>query len=198
MSNLPHFANLMIAKSTILNLPEKMEADGAVKIFARSIDSYGLKYAEYLGDGDSKAYNAVCDAKVYGEQPITKLECTGHIQKRMGKALLDLVSVNRNNKFVVDKHGKWLANKIVANKSRGEKLHSGIGGIGRLTVKSIKSIQGHYGAAVRSNDALPSMTPAIWAIFNHRNGDHSTCPEWCALHNGDTDEAKKSTAKVCM
>ena len=61
-----------------------------------------------------------------------------------------------------------------------------------MTVKCIKSIQGHYGAAVRSNDTLPSMKSAIWAIFNHRNGDHSTCPEWCAIHDGDTDKANKN------
>ena len=42
--------------------------------------------------------------------------------------LLDLVNGNRNKKFVVDMHGKWLANMIDANKSKGEKLYSGIVG----------------------------------------------------------------------
>ena len=78
-----------------------MEANRAVKIFASSTDINGLTYAEYLEDGDSNAYNALCHAKVYVEQPKTKLQCTGHIKKRMWKALLDLVNGNRN-KFVVD------------------------------------------------------------------------------------------------
>ena len=42
--------------------------------------------------------------------------------------LLDLVNGNRNKKFVVDMLGKWLANMIDANKSKGEKLYSGIVG----------------------------------------------------------------------
>jgi len=36
-----------------------MESSGAVSIFTRSIEKYGLIYKEYLGDGDSSSFNDV-------------------------------------------------------------------------------------------------------------------------------------------
>ena len=36
-----------------------MEKEGAVEMFLRSIDKYNLKYAEYIGDGDSNSFGAV-------------------------------------------------------------------------------------------------------------------------------------------
>ena len=30
-----------------------------------------------------------------------------------------------------------------------------------------------------------------WAIYNHRSGDHSKCPDWCpATKSGDVDATK--------
>ena len=58
-----------------------------------------LQYTGYLGDGDSKSYNSVASAQppIYGNNiGIHKLECCGHVQKRMGKRLMDLVSRNKN------------------------------------------------------------------------------------------------------
>ena len=49
-------------------------------IFRTSEALHSLRYTEYLGDGDSKAYKTVSDAGVYGPGvEISKLECTGHI-----------------------------------------------------------------------------------------------------------------------
>ena len=42
-----------------------MEASGVVTCFNRSVERYGLRYTEYLGDGDSKGYKAVCEADPY-------------------------------------------------------------------------------------------------------------------------------------
>lgn len=129
-----------------------MESEGALTIFKQSKELYGIQYAKYLGGGDSKALKTVTEAQLY-DLKIEKLECTGHIQKRMGKALLNLTSDNKTLRFIADSDGKEL-NKLVANKSRSEKMYIGIGGTGRLTAKSIKSIQGHYGAVVRGNDCF--------------------------------------------
>lgn len=166
----------------------KMEADGAVAIFSRSKDRNNVKYAEFLGDGDSKAYSTV---KERCNPDLVKLECTGHIQKRMGKALMNCVTDHKSQKFVVDGNRNWLKGKKVANRSRGEKLYTGIGGVGRLTTKAIKSIQGHYGAAIRGNSTLADMKEAIWNIYNHRDGNHNTCPSWCASHDNDMEKANK-------
>ena len=66
-----------------------MEVAGILECFKSSIEQYGLWYTEYLGDGDSKSYKQVCEADPYG-LPISKLECIGHIQKRVGLKLRNL------------------------------------------------------------------------------------------------------------
>ncbi|GFX94925.1 uncharacterized protein TNCV_2379981 [Trichonephila clavipes] len=62
-----------------------MEPVGAYRIFERSEDHRMLRYTDYYGDGDSKAFDAVKD--IYGKDSVTKLECIGHIQKRVGTRL---------------------------------------------------------------------------------------------------------------
>ena len=67
-----------------------MEKAGATEIFLRSIDSIGLKYCTFVGDGDTGRYGTVREKckQVYGDEyPVTKEECVGHIQKRLGSAL---------------------------------------------------------------------------------------------------------------
>lgn len=61
-----------------------MESAGAVEVFQRSIESRGVRYTHYIGDGDSKAFQTVNEKKIY-DVPIEKLECVGHVRKRMGK-----------------------------------------------------------------------------------------------------------------
>ncbi|GFX32227.1 uncharacterized protein TNCV_2659031 [Trichonephila clavipes] len=58
-----------------------MEPVGAYRIFERSEDHRMLRYTDYYGDGDSKAFDAVKD--IYGKDSVTKLECIGHIQKKL-------------------------------------------------------------------------------------------------------------------
>ena len=64
-----------------------MEPAGMVNIFRRSEAIRKLCYTWYLGDGDSKSYHTVARATppIYKNKNIIKLECCGHIQKRMGK-----------------------------------------------------------------------------------------------------------------
>ncbi|GFY00189.1 uncharacterized protein TNCV_2835461 [Trichonephila clavipes] len=72
----------------------KMKAVGATRIFQRSIVKRGLKYAHYYGDGDSKGFISVKDT--YGKDSVTKYECIGHVQKRVGARLRKLKSKNKN------------------------------------------------------------------------------------------------------
>jgi hypothetical protein len=145
-----------------------MDAAGCVRIFERSVEQHSLRYVEFLGDGDSKAYNEITESLVYGEKPVTKLECVGHVQKRMGSRLRSL-------------------------KKRLGKTHlsdgKGIGGKGRLTDKVIDNLQVYYGKAIRNNThSIEDMENAVLAIFHHtrstdENPDHNLCPEgetsWC-------------------
>ena len=66
-----------------------MESAGAVKIFNRSIEKNNLIYNEYLGDGDTSSFKDVIESNPYKDLniKITKLECIGHVQKRMGTRL---------------------------------------------------------------------------------------------------------------
>ena len=65
-----------------------MEVNGAKRIFSRSIEKHGLRYTQYLGDGDSKSFSSV--KNIYSNAEVEKLECVGHIQKRVGNRLREL------------------------------------------------------------------------------------------------------------
>lgn len=135
-----------------------MEVVGAYRIFERSKSSRQLLYSEYYGDGDSKGYDAVKD--IYGQDSVIKLECIGHVQKRVGTRLRKLKSSNK-----------------------------GLGGKGKLTDAFINKLQNYYGIAIRSNTgSLQKMQSAIIAAFAHvcssaKRPMHRQCPKgkdsWC-------------------
>ena len=139
-----------------------MEPEGAKRIFARSQEKHGLLYTKFCGDGDSKSFPAV--EKIYkGEgKMVEKLECIGHVQKRMGTAL---------------------------RKLKREK--KGLGGRGKLTDKMVDKIQNYYGIAIRSNVGnLEAMKKAVLAVLFHcassaEKSYHNYCPDgkdsWCGF-----------------
>ena len=120
-----------------------MESEGAIRIFNRSIANYKLRYVNYIGDGDSSAYKKVKESNPYSSDDLPrKLECVGHIQKRVGTGLLKLVKQNK-----------------------------GIGGRGKgkLTKQVINTLHNYYGIAIRNNKGktLPEMKAAIAAVILH-------------------------------
>lgn len=145
----------------------KMETDGMVRIFQRSAEKRSARYVSYIGDGDTKTFLAVVESKPYKDVTINKLECVGHIQKRMGTRLRKLKQT-----------------KLSDGKS--------ISGRGRLTDKLIDQISSYYGNAIRSHkDNFTKTRKAVWAIYWHmRSTDeeplHSFCPEgsdsWCKFN----------------
>ncbi|XP_057301380.1 uncharacterized protein LOC130635880 [Hydractinia symbiolongicarpus] len=104
-----------------------MEGVGAVEIFSRSTKR-DLIYHEYLGDGDTSSYKEVVASNPYGNFDIvpTKLECIGHVQKRLGTRL---------------------RNKVKELKGTS----TPISGKGKLTELVINSLQNFYGRAIREN-----------------------------------------------
>lgn len=60
-----------------------MEAEGASILWRRSIELHNMRYKWMVSDGDSKAFNTV--ENVYDDCKVIKLDCVGHVQKRMGK-----------------------------------------------------------------------------------------------------------------
>ncbi|GFW10615.1 uncharacterized protein TNCV_894101 [Trichonephila clavipes] len=97
-----------------------MEIVGASRIFLRSEKNRRLQYTQYYGDGDSKAFMSVKDT--YGLNSVTKFECIGHVQKRVGSRLRKLKTKTK-----------------------------GLSGKGKLTDNFIDRLQNYYGIAVRSN-----------------------------------------------
>lgn len=78
-----------------------MEVAGAVKIFHRSLPEHNVRYVNYIGDGDTKAFMDVNASKPYGVGiEINKIECVGHIQKRMGTRLRTLKTKTKNCQMV--------------------------------------------------------------------------------------------------
>jgi hypothetical protein len=145
-----------------------MEPRGAVAIFKCSEATHGLRHTTYLGDGDSASYKKVHDSKPYEDVDVIKVECVGHIQKRLGNRLRKL-----------------------RTQYRGRKLSDGkpITGAGRLTEQKIDTLQNYYGFAIRQNsDSLVNMQRSVLASLYHvsstdSNPNHHMCPSdensWC-------------------
>ena len=71
-----------------------METEATAERFLRLVSKNSLRYTTYVGDGDSSSFatvHAKCLENICEEYTVTKEECLGHIQKRMGKALLELL-----------------------------------------------------------------------------------------------------------
>ena len=123
-----------------------MDAAGAVDIFSRSIKKNGPIYNEYLEDGDSSSYSEVVSSEPYKEHgniAPRKLECIGHVQKRLGTRLRNMVK-----------------------KYKG--TSTPFSGKGKLTEKTINSMQNYFGRAIRENkNNLYAMKKATGAILWH-------------------------------
>ncbi|GFT97194.1 uncharacterized protein TNCV_3858491 [Trichonephila clavipes] len=158
-----------VCKKNFNGYSGRMEVDGALSIFQRSVQRYDVRYTKYLGDGDSKAFDNIVKNEVYGDNcTIRKLECIGHVMKRMGSRL-----------------------RRFKAKMRGQKLSDGkaLCGKNRLTEASIDQLQTYYGLAIRRNlSSVKDMRQGIWAIFLHKistdeNPQHGFCPSgpdtWC-------------------
>lgn len=154
-----------------------MEVAGVLDMFRSSVSQYNIRYKYYLGDGDSSAFPNVFSSQPYGSAfLIEKLECVGHVQKRMGSRL---------GKFKI-KMGK-------------EKLSDGktVGRRERLTGTAIKEIQLYYGLAIRRHTHnLNAMREAVWAEYHHLISTnyvplHGLCPTgpetWCKFKKAEAE-----------
>lgn len=145
--------------------PGQMEVEAAQILFGRSLERHGLRYTTMLCDGDSRAFNSLQEAQVYGFVPIEKEDCVNHVHKRMGTALRNLLQ-----------------------KQRAEGKPS-LGGKGKLTGELVTKLTSYYGWALQSNQgSIEAMNNAVWATFYHvastdASPQHSHCPtgeeSWC-------------------
>ena len=158
-----------------------MEGAGAIAIFTSSVQKHKLIYHNYIGDGDTSSFKEVSTANPYTDYGINpcKLECIGHVQKRLGTHLHDLRKAHKNSS-------------------------TPLSGRGKLTDKVINSLQNFYGIAIRENQGnLYQMKKAVGAILYHyTNLDddekrHQYCPRdaksWCKFQKDKV--AGTSTSK---
>ncbi|KYN05834.1 hypothetical protein ALC62_03230 [Cyphomyrmex costatus] len=154
----------------------KMEVDAVTEMFQRSETLHNVKYGSYIGDGDSKTFKGLLEAKPYDDFTVTKKECIDHVQKRMGTRLRNL-----------------------------KKKTKGLGGRGKLTGKLIDELSIYYGLAIRRNsESVEKMRNEIYATLNHKistddNPQHDNCSSsWCswkqAQDSGTLDAYKHKPA----
>ena len=174
-----------------------MEAEGATVLWNRSIQRHNMRYRWMVCDGDSKAFNGV--ENTYNGCKVEKLDCVGHVQKRMGKRLMNLKATTKG--------------KLADGKP--------IGGQGRLSESRIKRLQKCYGLAIRQNTlskanpterevnvAVYTMKKNIIAILHHcihlpdPNKQHRFCPvgesSWCKWQQDSTSGTATYKADDCL
>lgn len=116
----------------------KMEVDAIIEMFLRSNEKFGVKYGNYIGDGDSKTFKAILDINPYDDFQVIKSECIGHVEKRMGTRLRNIKKATK------------------------------LGGKGKLTDVLIKKLTSYYGLAIRKNiNNVEDMKKAIMATYYH-------------------------------
>ena len=163
-----------------------MEGAGAVEIFKRSVMKHNLIYNQYLGDGDTSSFKEVVAANIYKDFGVSpdKLECIGHVQKRLGTRLRNLVKSQKGTK-------------------------NPIGGRGKLTENIINSMQNFYGMAIRSNTTNKyAMKKAIGAIlwhctnFSNETFRHRMCPDddnsWCKWQLDKKNGTSKYKSRISI
>ncbi|GFV55583.1 uncharacterized protein TNCV_1820701 [Trichonephila clavipes] len=120
-----------------------METVGMVRIFQRSLSHRSVRYTSYIGNGDSKTFSSITASNPYGEDiTVSKIDCVGHVQKRMGTRLRKL---------------KQMSSKLSDGKS--------IGGKGSLTDRMIDLITTYYGNAIRQNKICLSDMQKLFGLY---------------------------------
>lgn len=183
-------------KSNFDRTSSSMEKEGVKRIYGRSKGGL-LKYAFYLGDGDSSSYASITN--VYDGNPaVQKAECCLHVSKRVMARFNRLVAQNKK-----------------------------LGGLGGLSKRVMLAMQRYYRRAILDNanrdcdlmhlesdievdERIQRMKVACPRAFYHPCDNHDLCPEgsesWCfhqkwKVTGGDLSKIKKThilATKVCL
>ncbi|KAJ8032104.1 hypothetical protein HOLleu_25526 [Holothuria leucospilota] len=172
-----------------------METAAAKIIWERSISKYNVRYRSMISDGDSKAFNQV--QYTYGNREgdvVEKLDCIGHVGKRMFRAL---------DNFRKENKGKLSDGKTVGE-GKGRLTAGQKGVVGRLSElyrnairKNVNKEVGREGSA-GWEEAINKMKRAIMAVLYHevKNSSdaerHQFCPtdDWCEYNRTGSMEDK--------
>ena len=146
-----------------------MESNGILECFDSSVEKRQLRYLTYIGDGEIKSYPKCCCCRSVPGYSIKKAECVGHVQKRVGKTLLNFKSSNK----------ELMPEDYINKKERKPKKFAFY-----LTHKYINQLQNYYGISIRSNanTSVSDMRKAVGAVLyhcsdaNNLESRHQFCP----------------------
>ena len=126
------------------------------------------RYINFCGDGDTKSFAPI--ENIYPSIKVTKFECIGHVQKRMGKRLRTL-----------------------------RKTVKVLGGTGRLNDAMVDKIQNYYGIAIRRNTGkdINTMKSAIWGAFFTLLPTLKKLPDGTVLRNEWHDHCERGAKGWC-
>ncbi|XP_043227760.1 uncharacterized protein LOC122384442 [Amphibalanus amphitrite] len=79
-----------------------MESDIIIEGFNRSEEMHGVRFIEFIGDGDSSVYKNILSYVSYGRN-VRKVECANHVTKCFTSALYDIAKQNKEAKKVLSK-----------------------------------------------------------------------------------------------
>ena len=96
-------------------LSNAMEVECAKCLWPRSVEDHNLCYTSLLGDGDSKAVQALQDLSPYPGVDIFHEECVNHAHKCMGTALINLA---KEKKLGSKGHGRLTQGTLPALKDK--------------------------------------------------------------------------------
>ena len=123
-----------------------MEPAGILKCFTRSVEQLNLRFINFIGDSDSKAYYEVVKANPYGDRyPVNKGECLDHIQKRVGSRLRKLKKKSMVVRIVRREDTTWSSRD-----------------------KEINKLQNYFGIAIGANcHSVTAIQKAIGVVIYH-------------------------------
>ncbi|XP_031357002.1 uncharacterized protein LOC116180949 isoform X2 [Photinus pyralis] len=134
-----------------------MEAAIIVEGFQKSIDMYGIKYTQLVGDGDSSVHRKLIEAMPYGQSTvIQKIECKNHILRNYINKIRDCskkTNVNKNLRTAI-------ANNIL-----------------RFRSAVTKAIQFRKSQDLPTSSKVRELERDILNGPKHIFGDHSECQE---------------------
>ena len=94
-----------------------MEPAAVKLIWSRSVEKRKLCYTTFIGDGDSKSFNQVCDLNLYSNTTVRKEVCLAHVTKRLKKTLCIVRKNTKNHSCIQHKLAEPKATYISSNYS---------------------------------------------------------------------------------
>jgi exodeoxyribonuclease (lambda-induced) len=144
-----------------------MEQDIIYECFSNSIETYGVVYGTFIGDGDSSVFSKV--KNVYNGIEVRKIECVNHVVRNLNSKLTAI----SNNKV-----------KRGIKNPQSERQFPGMEERFRRVGKSVMSAILHYNELQNHVENWQYLMEDILNIPNHTFGRHDNCKQYYCKRRG--------------